>query len=149
MRYCITFLALCLAVQIILLVGICYAQEETAEVEMRLANGKPVEGTFKAAVPEGLTIHSAKGVQTVPWKYLSAGTRWRYERPMLAELEAKRIKAEKQAKAKAEADAKAAAAKAAAAASTNKPVASTAPINQPKISIPGLASNLPALPAAK
>ena len=111
MRFSIILFTACLMVQAILPGGICSAQEETPEVEMRLANGVPVEGTFKSAVPEGLTIQSAKGTKVLPWKYLSAGTRWRYERPMLAELEAKRIKAEKQAKAKAEADAKAAAAK--------------------------------------
>ncbi|MDD5482264.1 MAG: hypothetical protein PHP98_01240 [Kiritimatiellae bacterium] len=108
------------------------AQEETEmpEITVRLANGMPVEGNVVAADPEGLTVQSPKGARTLPWKYLSAGTRWRYELPMLAELEAKRIKAEKAAKAKAEAAAKAAAAKAAAAA-TNKPPAKTAAANQP------------------
>ena len=116
MRFSIILFTACLMVQAILFTGICFAQEETAEVEMRLANGVPVEGSFKSAAPEGLTVQSARGTKVLPWKYLSAGTRWRYERPMLAELEAKRIKAEKAAKAKAEAAAKAAAALAAAAA---------------------------------
>jgi len=132
---------------------LCPAQdEESAEVTIRLANGVPVEGTFKSAAPEGLTIsatggsarggQSAKGLKTLPWKYLSAGTRWRYERPMLAELEAKRIKAEKAAKAKAEAAAKAAAAAAAKkaagtnaappAAGTAKPAPAAVNTNQPK-----------------
>ena len=131
-------------VQAILIAGICFAQEETTEVEMRLANGAPVEGTFKSAVPEGLTVQSAKGTKVLPWKYLSTGTRWRYERPMLAELEAKRIKAEKAAKAKAEADAKAAAAKAATTAAT---------INQPKITAPlpaiVISNKPPSVPATK
>lgn len=100
----------------------CPAQQESADVEIRLANSMPLEGTFQSAAPEGLTIQTSKGVKTLPWKYLSAGTRWRYERPMREEIERKRIKAEKEAKAKAEAAAKAAAAKAAAAkaAATNK-----------------------------
>jgi len=140
-----------------LFAGICSAQEETSEVTMRLANGAPVEGTFKSAAPEGLTVQSAKGTKVLPWKYLSAGTRWRYERPMLAELEAKRIKAEKAAKAKAEADAKAAAkaaaAKAAAAANTNKSATTAANVSLPKIttSLPGMvASNKPpAVPVVK
>jgi len=114
MRLSITLFMFCLMMQAILIASICSAQGETTEVEMRLANGVPVEGTFKSAAPEGLTVESAKGTKVLPWKYLSAGTRWRYERPMLAELEARRIKAEKEAKAKAEADAKAVAAKAAA-----------------------------------
>lgn len=140
-------------IQAILFAGICSAQAETPEVEMRLANGVPVEGTFKSAAPEGIIVQSANGTKVLPWKYLSAGTRWRYERPMLAELEAKRIKAEKAAKAKAAAAAKAAAEKAAAAAKTNKTAATTASINQPKIttSLPVLvvSNKPPALPAVK
>jgi len=138
----------------VLTAGPCSAQDSSPEVDVRLANGVPVEGAFSSADPEKLTVQSAKGTREIPWKYLSAGTRWRYERPMLAELEAKRIKAEKAAKAKAEADAKAAAAKAAAAAATNKPAATpapapaVAPVTQPKITAPTPAA-LPALPAEK
>lgn len=117
----------CLMIQTILIANICSAQGETPEVEMRLANGVPVEGTFKSAAPEGLTVESARGTKVLPWKYLSAGTRWRYERPMLAELEARRIKAEKEAKAKAEAEAKAAAEAAKKAAGTNAPAKPAAP----------------------
>lgn len=115
MRFPITVFILCLIIQAILSTGICSAQEETPEVEIRLANGVPVEGTFLSAAPEGLAVQSVKGTKTLPWKYLSAGTRWRYERPMLAELEAKRIKAK---------------AKAAAAAAANKSVttASSSPV---------------------
>ena len=152
MRFSVILFTACLMSQAILPADICSAQEETPEIEMRLANGVPVEGTFKSATPEGLTVQSAKGTKVLPWKYLSAGTRWRYERPMLAELEAKRIKAEKVAKAKAEAAAKAAAAKAAAAANSNKPPATAATINQPTITAPTPAvvvSNKPSLPAAK
>lgn len=124
MRIFVLSLVICAVAQ-----AVCFAQEETAAVEVRLANGKAVEGTFKSAAPEGLTVQTPKGTTVLSWKYLSAGTRWRYERPMLAEIEAKKIKAEKEAKAKAEAEAKAAAAKAAAAtaaktaAPTNKPAA--------------------------
>lgn len=131
MRFSNTLFVFCLIVQAIMLSGVCFAQENTPEVTIRFANGVPVEGTFKSAAPEGLTVQTAKGIKTFPWKYLSAGTRWRYERPMLAELEAKRLKAEKEAKAKAEAAAKAAAAKAATAA-TNKPAVAAANTNQTK-----------------
>ena len=125
MRLFVSLLIACAAFQAAFMAETCLAQEETAAVEVRLANGKAVEGAFKSAAPEGITVQTPKGTTVLPWKYLSAGTRWRYERPMLAEMEAKRIKAEKEAKAKAEAEAKAAAAKAAkaAAAATNKPPA--------------------------
>lgn len=132
MRFFIILFGSCLIVQAVLFAGICSAQEETPGVTIRLANGVPIEGTFKSAAPDGLTVQTTKNIRTLPWKYLSAGTRWRYERPMLAELEAKRLKAEKEAKAKAEADAKAAAAKAAAAAATNKPAIAVANTNQLK-----------------
>lgn len=128
------------------------AQEGSPDAVVRLANGTPVEGTFSSADPDGLTVQSSKGNLVLPWKYLSAGTRWRYERPMLAELEAKRIKAEKAAKAKAEAEAKAAAAKAAkaaaaAAAGTNAPPAA----KNPKAAAPAPAVATPSvtMPAVK
>ncbi|MGI6086634.1 MAG: hypothetical protein ACOYCD_01620 [Kiritimatiellia bacterium] len=68
----------------------------------RMANGKVLEGTVEQALPEGLVMQTSRGSVTYPWKYLSPGTRNRFELPMLAEL-----------KRKAEAEAKAAAAKAA------------------------------------
>ena len=149
MRLSITLFMFCLMMQAILIASICSAQGETTEVEMRLANGVPVEGTFKSAAPEGLTVESAKGTKVLPWKYLSAGTRWRYERPMLAELEARRIKAEKEAKAKAEAAAKAAAAKAAADAA-KKAVGTNAvpPAAVPAKPIPAGAATTPQIPVA-
>ena len=98
----------------------------------RLVNGTILEGAVQQAVPEGLTVRGPKGVMTVPWKYLSPGTRYRYERPMLA-AEAARKEAEaakREAAAKAEAAKKAAEAKAAAAkaaAATNAPATNKAP----------------------
>ena len=114
----------CLMIQAILSASIYSAKGETPKVEIRLANGVPVEGNFKSAASEGLTVESAKDTKVLPWKYLSAGTRLRYERPMLAEWEAKKIK--EKAKADAETAAKAAAAKAAADANTNKAAATAA-----------------------
>ena len=119
--------------------GFCQDNQGAGDAAIRLANGVALEGAFKAAAPEGLTVETARGTRVVPWKYLSAGTRWRYERPMLAELERQRILAEKAAKAKAEAAAKAAAAKAAAAkkaaVATNKAVKAVAPVAPPAASI--------------
>ena len=114
MHFPVKILLLAAWLAILVPVGFCQDKQETAEAEIRLANGAPIEGTFQSAAPEGLTIETARGPKLIPWKYLSAGTRWRYERPMLEEMERQRIKAEKEAKAKAEAAAKAAAAKAAA-----------------------------------
>jgi len=63
-------------------------------------------------------IQGAKGKYTASWKYLSAGTRYRYEFPMLVAQEAARALALKKAQAaaakKKKAAEKAAAAKAAA-----------------------------------
>lgn len=96
------------------------AQEASDEEPVRLANGVVMEGAIKKAAPEGLTIETPKGVMTLPWKYLSAGTRYRHERPMLEAVkkaeEAKKKAAEKAAKA---AEAKAAAEAAKKAAGTN------------------------------
>jgi hypothetical protein len=53
------------------------AQEESAPV--RLANGYVIEGKVQQATREGLVVQTPKGSVTYPWKYLSAGTRNRYE----------------------------------------------------------------------
>ena len=150
MRLTLEKFACFLAIAAVSAVG--FAQESSPDAAVRLANGVPVEGTFSSADPDGLTIQTSKGNMVLPWKYLSAGTRWRYERPMLAELEAKRIKAEKAAKAKAEAEAKAAAAKAAkaaaaAAAGTNAPPAAPAPASakDPKAAAPAPAAATPSV----
>lgn len=156
-RYCFFIFAGFLICQVVLIGNCCFSQEATEETSIRLANGVAVEGTFTSASPEGLAVQTTKGMKVLPWKYLSSGTRLRYEVPMLAEIEAKRIKAEKAAKAKAEAAAKAAAAKAAAAAaaaaSSNKPPATAANANQPKITAPiptpVVSNKPPSIPAAK
>jgi len=140
--YRIFIIAACLAA--LLPAVFCQDKQETAaDPEIRLANGAPIEGVFKSAAPEGLTVQTSSGFRVLPWRYLSAGTRWRYERPMLVELEKQRIKAEKEAKAKAEAAAKAAAKAAAAksAAATNNAAKTAAPVPT--------AANKPAAPAAK
>ncbi|MFH1970242.1 MAG: hypothetical protein ABIJ53_08000 [Verrucomicrobiota bacterium] len=93
------------------------AAEDQANVTLRMANGAVIEGTVQKATPDGLVIQGEKGRYTAPWKYLSAGTRHRYEIPMLAAQEAARALALKKAQAaaaKKEAAEKAAAAKAAA-----------------------------------
>lgn len=70
----------------------------------RMVNGVEIRGTVQEATSDGLIVRTSKGAITYPWKYLSAGTRYRYELPMLEEM-----------KARAEAEAKEAARKAAAA----------------------------------
>lgn len=89
------------------------AAEDQADVPLRMANGTVIEGTMQEATPDGLVIQGKKGKYTAPWKYLSAGTRNRYEIPMLAAQEIARSNALQ--KAQAEAAKKAAAEKAAAA----------------------------------
>ncbi len=91
------------------------AAEDQVDVPLRMANGAVIEGTVQEATPDGLVIQGEKGKYTAPWKYLSAGTRYRYELPMLAAQEAARVLALKKAQAaaaKKEAAEKAAAAKA-------------------------------------
>lgn len=93
------------------------AADDPADVQLRMANGAVIEGTVQEATPDGLVIQGEKGKYTAPWKYLSAGTRQRYELPMLAAQEAARaleLKKAAAAAAKKEAAEKAAAAKAAA-----------------------------------
>lgn len=92
------------------------AAEDPADVPLRMANGTVIEGTMQEATPDGLVIQGEKGKYTASWKYLSAGTRYRYELPMLAEQEVARSNALKKAAAapvKKEAAEKATAAKAA------------------------------------
>ena len=75
------------------------AADDPADVPLRMANGTIVEGVMQEATPDGLVIQGAKGKYTAPWKYLSAGTRYRYELPMLAAQEAARALALKKAQA--------------------------------------------------
>ena len=114
------------------------AADDPADVPLRMANGAVIEGTVQEATPDGLVIQGEKGKYTAPWKYLSAGTRYRYELPMLAAQEAARALALKKAAAAA-AKKEAAAAKAAA---TNAPGTKVAGTNAV-----GVVSNMP--PAKK
>ena len=75
------------------------AAEDQADVPLRMANGTVIEGTMQEATPDGLVIQGEKGKYNAPWKYLSAGTRHRYELPMLAAQEAARALALKKAQA--------------------------------------------------
>ncbi|MCX6992640.1 MAG: hypothetical protein NT011_05770 [Kiritimatiellaeota bacterium] len=105
------------------------AADDPADVPLRMANGAVIEGTVQEATPDGLVIQGVNSKYTRPWKYLSAGTRYRYELPMLAAQEVARSNALKKAQAAAAASnaatAKAAAAKAAGANAVG--VASNAP----------------------
>lgn len=55
---------------------------------VRLANGAALDGVAQEATAEGLRVEiRQKGVQLIPWKYLSAGTRFRYlEMPGMTNL---------------------------------------------------------------
>ena len=75
------------------------AADDPADVTLRMANGAVIEGTMQEATPDGLVIQGEKGKYNAPWKYLSAGTRHRYELPMLAAQEAARALALKKAQA--------------------------------------------------
>ena len=93
------------------------AAADQTDVPLRMANGAVIEGTAQEVMPDDLVIQGKKGKYPAPWKYLSAGTRYRYEFPMLAAQEAARALALKKAQAaaaKKKAAEKAAAAKAAA-----------------------------------
>lgn len=109
---------LCAMLFVTVLILNILAAEDQANVPLRMANGAVIEGTAQEAMPDGLVIQGEKGKYTAPWKYLSAGTRHRYELPMLAAQEAERALALKKAQAaaaKKAANDKAVAAKAAAA----------------------------------
>ena len=60
------------------------AAADPADITLRMANGTVVEGAMQEATPDGLVIQGEKGKYTAPWRYLSAGTRYRYELPLLA-----------------------------------------------------------------
>jgi len=114
------------------------AAEDLSAIPLRMANGKIIEGIIQEATPDGLVIHGEKGQYTAPWKYLSAGTRYRYELPMLVAQEVARSNALKKAAAVAKkAVAKKAAAKKAAA-------AKAAATNTTGTNVVGVVSNLPA-----
>lgn len=61
-----------------------WAGDDLADVPPRMANGALITGVLKEASPEGLVFQGEKGQYTVPWKHLSAGTRYRYEAQAVA-----------------------------------------------------------------
>lgn len=69
--------------------------DEPAAVPARLANGTVIEGAVLEATAEGLVIQGARNKYTAPWKYLSTGTRYRYQRSMLSAPEAAHTNAPK------------------------------------------------------
>lgn len=97
---------------------------------VRLANGVLIEGMIQETNVSGLVILTPRGVVAYPWKYLSAGTRYRHERPFLAAQEIARANALRKAKAKAIAVAKAKA-KAAAVAKAKAAAAAKAAASAP------------------
>lgn len=128
---------LCLIALLVVAVSSLYvlAAEDQADVPLRMANGAVIEGTMQEATPDGLVIQGEKGKYTVSWKYLSAGTRYRYELPMLAAQEVARSNALQKAQA-AVAASNAAAAKAAA-------KAAKAATNVTATNAVGVVSNMP------
>lgn len=66
------------------LIPSCFAADEqgAGEATLRLANGASLEGVVQETNREGIVVSTAKGAQTIPWKYFSRGTRFRYERPL-------------------------------------------------------------------
>ncbi len=74
-----------------------FATDDTQPLPPRFANGIEIEGTVEDVTDEGISIKDAKGLTTTyPWKHLSAGTRYRYEK-ILQEKKAK-LKAEEEKK---------------------------------------------------
>ncbi len=65
-------------------VCVALAADPSTSTPPRSVNGAIIEGTVQKATTEGLVVETPKGVRTYPWKYLSAGTRFRYERPLTA-----------------------------------------------------------------
>ncbi len=55
------------------------AADDLADVPLRMANGAIITGVLKAVSEDGLVLQGESGQYTVPWKHLSAGTRYRYE----------------------------------------------------------------------
>jgi len=121
------------------------AADDPTDIPLRMANGTVIEGSMQAATPDGLVIQGKKGEYTAPWKYLSAGTRYRYELPMLTAQEVARSNVLKKAAAAA-AKKEAAAAKAAAAAIAAA-AAKAAATNVTATNAVGVVSNMP--PAKK
>ena len=90
-----------LVVFTMLLISAGLSAQDTSVPLPRLANGIPIEGTVQEATAAGLVVETAKGPKVYPWKYLSAGTRYRYER-LLSKQDKAKEKAEKKVIKKAE-----------------------------------------------
>lgn len=60
--------------------SVAWASDDTAPI--RRYNGRVIEGTVKEVTSEGLVMELSKGAgtKTFPWRMLSKGTRYRYER---------------------------------------------------------------------
>ena len=71
-----------LPVAVVLAAAACRADDPatTQPPPPRMANGLIIEGDVLNVSEEGLTVQSPKGVVTYPWRYLSTGTRYRYQR---------------------------------------------------------------------
>jgi len=54
---------------------------------VRMANGVAMEGVVQDVTDEGLVLQTATGERKLPWKYLSPGTAYRYQRPYLEKKE--------------------------------------------------------------
>ncbi len=85
---------LCLAGALVLP---AFAEEELYPEPARLANGMPVDGVYQQTTAQGITFQTPKGIQVLPWKYLSTGTRYRFEGAFLARKQAAKINAAQQA----------------------------------------------------
>ena len=55
------------------------SQQEQLSSPPRFANGIVIKGELLETTSEGLVIETRKGKKIYPWKYLSAGTRFRYQ----------------------------------------------------------------------
>lgn len=129
--------------------GVEAPADSAPDAPPRTVNGKVLEGVLTQATPEGLVMQTPRGSVTYPWKYLSPGTRNRFEIPMLAELKAKAEAEAKAAAAKAaqeqkEAEAKAAREKKAAEAKAAKAAAAKAVTNAVATNAVAAATNAPA-----
>ena len=66
------------------------AEDASQTVPLRRANGTLIEGVVQEATKEGIVVQTSKGSQTIPWKYLSIGSRFRYQRPLEKQLKPKK-----------------------------------------------------------
>ena len=78
-----------LVVFTVLLISAGLSAQDSSVPLPRSANGIPVDGTVQEATAAGLVVETYKGTKVYPWKHLSAGTRYRYERPLSKQEKAK------------------------------------------------------------